>query len=193
MKKIIIITILLAFLSLIGCASTPKRMDNDKDLIADNGELTQQELSRAAKKIALSIKDNFTKHPNTDGVFVALLPTKNETTTEISTDFFDNNLVSELLKSDVFTVRTETRDQSLKEIQFSMSGLAEKPLSLGHMKSPNYFIRIDITEDMFKSGGDKIVEQVINAELIDVLSQIAVWSDKYTYRKDVGKKGGTSW
>ncbi|MBN1899153.1 MAG: penicillin-binding protein activator LpoB [Spirochaetes bacterium] len=190
---LILLTVVVALFALSSCASSPKRLDANKDIVADTGELTRWELEKAAVRLGQSIGAYFKKHPEKEGVFVALLPTKNETSEQIAVKVFDNNLVAELRKNDVFTIRTETRNQSLAEIEFSMSGLAEKPLSVGKMKSPNYFIKIDITEDMYRSSGDRIVEQVINVELINVLTQVVAWSDKKVYRKQAVSGGGTSW
>jgi len=190
-KKIffIIFTILIFF----SCASSPKRLDVEKDILADTGELTPIELERTAKRLGDSIAKYFKNNPNPDGIFVALLPTKNNTSEQISVDVFDNVLVQQLLKNGIYTVRTEDRSTALKEIEFSMSGLAEKPLSIGKMKSPNYFIKTDIDENMFRSKGDKIVEQVINIELREVTTQLVKWSDRVVYRKKAVSSGGLGW
>jgi PBP1b-binding outer membrane lipoprotein LpoB len=190
-KKIffIIFTILIFF----SCASSPKRLDVEKDILADTGELTPIELERTAKRLGDSIAQYFKNNPNPDGIFVALLPTKNNTSEQISVDVFDNVLVQQLLKNGIYTVRTEDRSTALKEIEFSMSGLAEKPLSIGKMKSPNYFIKTDIDENMFRSKGDKIVEQVINIELREVTTQLVKWSDRVVYRKKAVSSGGLGW
>lgn len=183
----------LFILLLAACSSTPKRLDVNKDLVADSGELTAVELEKSAVKVAKSISDYYAKNPQKDGLFVALLPTKNNTSEQIQVDVFDNTLVNELRKKNVFTVRTATRTQALSEIEFSMSGLAEKPLSLGKMKSPNFFIKTDINESMYKSSGDRIVEQVINTELIEVTTQIMAWSDRLVYRKKAVSGRGAGW
>ena len=193
MKKIIIFMALISLILFSGCSSSAKRLDMDEDMLADSGELTSAELENTAKKLAKSIVDYFKKHPVKEGVFVALLPTKNDTSEQIPTKVFDNTLVNELRKGEVFTVLTETRSQSLKEIEFSMTGLTEKPLSLGKMKSPNFFIKTDITESLFRHDGDKIVEQIINIELVKITTQVALWGDKVKYRKQAAGSGGVGW
>lgn len=188
------ITILISLsLIIVSCASSPKRMDLEKDVLADTGELTPVELERTAKKLGDSIANYFKINPNPDGIFVALLPTKNNTSEQISVDVFDNVLVNQLLKNGIYTVRTEDRSTALKEIEFSMTGLVDKPLSIGKMKSPNYFIKTDIDENMFRSKGDKIVEQVINIELREVTTQLVKWSDRIVYRKKAVSGGGLGW
>jgi len=194
MKKVIYFCfIAMSIVFFIGCASTAKRLDTEKDLVADTGELTSSELQKAAVLLAKKIVDYFKKHPSKDGIFVALLPTKNDTSDQLPVKDFDNTLVNELRKGDVFTILTETRKQSLKEIEFSMTGLTEKPLSVGKMKSPNFFIKTDITENMYRHKGDKIVEQVINIELVNVETQVAVWGDRIKYRKKAVSPGGLGW
>ena len=192
-KQFCIVLIILSILFFSTCASTPKRLDTEEDMMADSGELTSAELEKSARKLAVRIIDYFKKHPHKEGVFVALLPTKNDTSEQIPTKVFDNTLVNELRKGDVFTILTETRSQSIKEIEFSMSGLTEKPLSVGEMQSPNYFIKTDISESMSRHEGDKIVEQVINIELVKVTTSIAVWGDKVKYRKRAVSGGGVGW
>jgi hypothetical protein len=62
------------------------------------------------------------------------------------------------------------------------------------MKSPNFFIQTDINENIFKSGGDRIVEQILNFELRSVETQLVVFSDRIVYRKKPkNQKGGTTW
>ncbi len=176
-----------------SCSSTPKRLNFAEDIVADSGELTPYELEKSAKNLAKLIAGHFKKHPNKDGVFVALLPTKNNTSEVIPVKVFDNTLVTELRKKGIYTVRTESRKQSLKEIEFSMSGMTENELSIGKMKSPNYFIKTDIDENIYSYKGDKIVEQVINIELREVTTQLVRWSDSVKYRKKAVSSGGVGW
>ena len=192
-RNFISIIVLISFLFFTGCSSTPKRLDTEKDMMADSGELTSAELEKSAENLAKLIVEHFKTHPVKEGVFVALLPTKNDTSEQIPTKVFDNTLVNELRKGDVFTVLTETRKQALHEIEFSMTGFTEKPLSIGEMKSPNFFIKTDITESMFRHSGDKIIEQVINIELVEITTQVAVWGDKKEYRKRAAGGGGVGW
>lgn len=190
-EMISIFIILLIFFQ--SCSSVPRRLDTEKDLVADTGELTRYELEKAAKKLAKSIANYFKQNPNPDGIFVALLPTKNETSEQIATDVFDNVLVDELRKNGIYTVRRETRAEALKEIEFSMTGLTENRLSIGKMKSPNFFIKTEIDENIFRHRGDKIVEQIINIELREITTQIVKWSDRIVYRKKAIDTGGIGW
>ncbi|BDA77344.1 hypothetical protein LPTSP3_g02740 [Leptospira kobayashii] len=176
---------------ILGCSSGAKRLDNNTDYVADSGGLTSQELVRAAEKLADEIGVFFKENPQEAGVFVAHFPTRNDTSEQIQTELFDNAFVSKLIKNKVYTVRTKTREQSLNEIQFSLSGLTSNRLSIGKLKSPNYFVRADINENLFTADGEKIVEQSINIELVEVETTIAVWSEKVSYRKQAvrGNKG----
>ncbi len=180
-----------SILFILGCSSGAKRLDNNADYVADSGGLTSQELVRAAEKLADEIGVFFKENPQEAGVFVAHFPTRNDTSEQIQTELFDNAFVSKLIKNKVYTVRTKTREQSLNEIQFSLSGLTSNRLSIGKLKSPNYFVRADINENLFTADGEKIVEQSINIELVEVETTIAVWSEKVSYRKQAvrGNKG----
>ncbi|MCZ8342368.1 MAG: penicillin-binding protein activator LpoB [Leptospira sp.] len=181
MKQILISLFLVSFLA--QCSSGPKRLDNADDYVSDTGGLTSQELVKAADRLADEIGTYFKENPREEGVFVAHKPTRNDTSEQIQTELFDNAFVAKLIKNKVYTVRTKTREQSLNEIQFSLSGLTSNRLSIGKLKSPNFFVRCEINENMFTSKGEKIVEQSINIELVEVETTIAVWSEKVSYRK----------
>jgi len=177
-----------------SCSSSAKRLDLESDMVSDSGGLTSQELQISAEKLANEIGKYFKENPKDEGVFVVHYPTRNDTSEQIQTELFDNTFVSKLLKNKIFTVRANKREQALNEIQFSMSGMTQNRLSLGKLKSPNFFVRCDINENMFTAGGEKIVEQSINIELVEVETTIAVWSEKVSYRKKAvrGNKG-VSW
>lgn len=192
MKPIFVSCLLLV--SLIACSSSPKRLDNSDDYISDSGGLTSQELAKAAEKLADEIGVYFKENPREEGIFVAHYPTRNDTSEQIQTELFDNAFISRLIKNKVFTVKTKSREQSLNEISFSLSGMTSNKLSIGKLKSPNFFVRCDINENMFTSRGEKIVEQSINIELVEVETTIAVWSEKVSYRKlAVRGNKGVSW
>ena len=177
-----------------ACQTTTKRLDADSDMLADSGELTRHELEKAAQNLAAKVKDHYTKNPQPQGIFVALLPTKNDTSDQLPVSVYDSKLVSELLKAQIYTVRVEDRKQALSEIAFAQTGATETGLTAGKMKSPNYFIKTDITENLFKSGGDRIIEQTINFELRSVETQLVIFSETLTYRKKPrNQKGGVTW
>lgn len=180
------LTVLL-LITLTGCLSTPA---GEAGSAADTGILTRQEMESAARNMAGDIGLYFRNAG--DGtikdVFVALLGTRNETSQIIDTDLFDYALVEEMQKEGIFTVRTEDREAAIEEMKFNLSGLAEETLSLGNMKSPNYFIKTLITENFFHRDADRIIEQTIRVELRSVETQVVVWSDAITYTKKLARR-----
>ncbi len=190
-----VVVIFLFFLSeiFISCRSVTKRLDSNKDLIADTGELTRYELEKAAAKFAEQIVDYFQKNSKEEGVFIAFLPTKNETSESLSTKVFDNTIVQELIKNNIFTVRVNNRKSALKEFEFSQTGLTDGTISVGKLKSPNFFIYTQIDENIFRHDGNKIIEQIINLELTEVETLIVIWSDKVTYQKKVSSDLKITW
>ncbi len=191
-RSLATLPILISLLSF-SCSSSGERLDTDSDLVSDSGGLTRTEMEKAANQFGGKIGTYFKENPAPGGIFVAFLPTKNDTSEMIPTDFFDRQFVSTLLKNRVFTVRVDKREKSLKEIQFSQSGLTRNQLNPGNMTSPNFYVDCVIREDMFMSGGKRIVEQTIDVQLIDVETQIAVWSERAAYRKKAASRGGVGW
>lgn len=187
--------ILLAFsLVFVACSSTTKRLNASDDLTADSGELTRGELEKAAEKLSQKVKLHFDANKPAEGIFVAFLPTKNDTSDQLPVQVFDNRLVGNLLAAKIYTVRVEDRNKALSEIAFSQTGATANGISAGNMKSPNFFIQTDITENIFRSGGDRIVEQTLNFEMRSVETQLVVFSDRVVYRKKPrNQKGGLTW
>jgi len=194
MRTAILLLLLPGFLVLMGCSSTTKRLDASEDMTADSGELTRGELEKAAQALAQKVKQHFDAHRPADGIFVAFLPTKNETSEQLPVNVFDNRIVGDLLAAKIYTVRVEDRSKALSEIAFSQTGATANGISAGKMRSPNFFIQAEITENIFKSGGDRIVEQILNFELRSVETQLVVFSDRIVYRKKPrNQKGGVTW
>lgn len=193
-----IVTNLMVFslfvLTLSSCASNAKYLDLTSELVSDSGGLTSQELDKSAVRFGNEVGKYFQENPRPDGIFVAHLPTRNNTSEIIPVKDFDNRFVSTLIKNKIFTVRTETREQSLNEIHFSMTGMTSNQLSVGNMKSPNFFVKCDINENIFSSRGRRIVEQTINIELVEVETNIAIWNEKVAYRKQAARGNeGLDW
>lgn len=190
MNKNKIILNLLSLLLWVNC-NTPKPLDPNKPLMADSKELTRQELEMAAIKIGNDIVVNFKRNPNPNGVGVAILQTKNETSEQIPVNLFEETLVATLLKGKIFTIRTDKRIEQLKEIEWSQK--TGGSLSAANLKSPNYFIRTTISETQFRSNGDWYIEQILNLELQSIEGGEIAFSSKDVYRKKTDKGKTLSW
>jgi len=182
-----------ALLLLFSCKTTSKTLKEDTRLTADTGSLSRHEMEAAAEFFGQAIHNSFSQKGVIKDIFVALLPTKNDTTEQIPVAILDNALVQNLSKLGIFTVRTEDRKAALTELQFNLSGFAGNTLSAGNMTSPNYFIKMEITENMFRNNNDRIMEHTINAELRSVETQIVLWGDKKTYQKKLAKQNKVIW
>lgn len=194
MRTIPSLLIACAALAVGGCSSTTKRLDAGEDITADSGELTRTELDKAAQGLAVKVKAHFEANKPAEGIFVAFLPTKNDTSDQLPVNVFDNRIVGDLLAAKIYTVRVEDRSKALSEIAFSQTGATAAGISAGKMRSPNFFIQTEISENIFKSGGDRIVEQILNFELRSVETQLVVFSDRIVYRKKPrNQKGGVGW
>jgi hypothetical protein len=185
-KFILTISILFYF----GCSGA-KELDSQIKLLKDSGGLSQFELNKAGEKIGKDIIVHFKKNPNPNGVALAILLTKNDTSEQLSTDVFEEALVRILLLGKITTLRTDKRAEQLKEIKLGLQ--LGTGLSSANLKSPNYFIKTVISEEMFSSSGDKIVEQILNTELINVESLSVDFSNKETFRKQAVQGKGIGW
>ncbi len=173
--------------------SLPQKIDPSLDIVGNAGEITIQELHSSTVKFSAGISGYFSDNPSKNGVFIAFLSTKNETSEIIPTNIFDKGLTRELNKSSIYTVKVEKREEILSEFKFSRSGLTKNTLAMGQLRSPNFFIECVINEQSFKHGNKPIVEQVINIELIEVKTSLVVWSDSVSYRKKTLVSPTVSW
>jgi hypothetical protein len=189
MKKIIGLVTVLTFIS---CSSTPKKLDADKEIISDQGELTRQEMENTAKEMGVYIAHQIQNDLGAGKVYLAFLPTKNDTTEEIAVDLYDQSMVSTLISRKVNVLRVEDRTAALRELQFSQSGATENELEAGKMKSATHFIQTIILENVFSHKGDKIIEHTILTELRSVETQAVLFSKKKVFRKKVAR-GQISW
>ena len=171
--------------------NSAEHLDTNQPLSADSKELTRQELEMAAIKIGNEIILNFKQKPNPNGVAVAILQTKNETSEQIPVNLFEETLVATLLKGKIFTIRTDKRVEQLKEIEWSQK--VGGNLSAANLKSPNYYVRTTISETQFKSGGTWLIEQILNLELQSIESGEIAFSSKQVYRKKTDKGKTLSW
>lgn len=186
------IQIFLVFLSFFSCASTGYLTDREvAGKLADSGGLTRTELEKAAEKIAGKIIVNFQVSPPKSGTFVAILRTKNDTSEQIPTEVFENALVKSLMFGKIFTLRTDKREDQLKEIKISQ--MLGTDMDLTNLKSPNFFVRSSISENMFRSDGERIVEHTLNVELVEVASLMVAVSEKETYSKKTKSNKGVDW
>ncbi len=188
MKQYFSILIIFAFVS---CASGATKLDPMKEFLSDNGGLTQAELIKAAVKIGKDIIVHFKKNPNANGVALAILHTKNDTSDQISTEVFEDALVKTLLTGKITTLRTEKREDQLKEIKLSLQ--LGTGLSAANLKSPNYFVKTLISEEMITSSGDKIVKQMLNTELMNVETLAVEFSNNEVYQKKAVTNKGMGW
>ena len=160
-RYVVVIFLFFLFEVFISCRSVTKRLDSNKDLIADTGELTRYELEKAAVKFSKQIVDYFQKNSKEEGVFIAFLPTKNETSESLSTKVFDNTIVQELIKNNIFTVRVNNRESALKEFEFSQTGLTDGTISVGKLKSPNFLYILKLTKIFFAIVAIKLLNRLL--------------------------------
>lgn len=178
---------LLVSLFMFSCSSAPKKLDANKEIISDQGELTRQELENTAQSMAIQIAYHIKGNMNPAETYVAFLPTINDTTEEIAVDLYDQNMVQILLQKKIPVLKASDRHAALKELEFSQSGITENELEAGKMKSATHFIQTKILENVFNASGDKIIEHTILTELRDVQTTVVLFSKKKIYRKKVSR------
>ncbi|HNH09700.1 MAG TPA: penicillin-binding protein activator LpoB, partial [Leptospiraceae bacterium] len=120
------------------------------------------------------------------------LATRNDTSEQIPTEIFDSALVKTLMKNKIYTLKVDARQDQLKQIKWDQQmGIGQ--FNLGNLKSPNYFVKSRIDENMFRSDGQKVVEQSMNVEFIHLESLAVMVSEKETFSKKAKDNQGLGW
>lgn len=190
-KKTTSVILVLLIISFSGsCSSSAERMDSNEDIVSDSGTLTRQELETSAKKMSHAIGLYLEKARKGKKTYVALLDAKNDTSEILPLNAYDNQFMEELRRKDIPTVRIKKRQMAMQELSFAQSGMTSNTLNVGKMAVPNYFIETIISETVYYQSGDRIMEQTITVEMINVETQLAEWSDRIIYRKKAASKGG---
>ena len=189
-RNLLLIFILVSFL--FSC-SINVGSRNSRGSYSEGQGISRKQLKATSKQFATKISKYFNNNSHQDGVFVAMLPVKNDTTEDIPVGMLEFSLVNYLLDDKIYTVRTEDRKKALEEVEFNLSGLSDNEFSIGKMKTPNYFVQVNIQENYIRSGSRRLVEYSFLMELRSAETQLVVASDSESFKKKINNNGDVSW
>lgn len=186
-QKYLVSLLALVFLSLSCGSSVAYRKPADDEGSRQWGPREVRETSiRIVESMYRYLKDNNIK------AFIALKKIRNRTSEHIDTQMLADEIISALVKRKIRFIDISARDDSLKEIEFSQTGVTEDSLNAGALKSPNFFLTGTITENMRSVDGKNVQYLVVTFRLTDVETTEIKWQDQKKFLK-VSDQEKLSW
>lgn len=177
MKKILLICIVV-FSS--HCAST-QYVDSKKD--KGSRQWGAKEINETVEKMVASLYAEL-KNMNQD-TLIAVNKIRNRTTEHIDTTMIANEISTRLIKRGIPFIDKSQRSESIKEMEFGQSGLAdtEGAISPGKLKSPNFELTGDITDNVSYEGDNKKQFIIVTLKLIEVATTRVIWQERQEFMK----------
>ena len=189
MKKIIITLIsVFTLISLISCGGGGTQY---KDAAQDKGSITwgPKEIKSTVDKMVTSLyaylKDDWGK-----ATFIENRPIRNKTSEHIDTKMVTNEIVTNLIKKRIYFIDKDVREDTIKEIEMGLTGLIDpdSAVPLGELKSPNFYLYGDISENMRYVGGKQLQYLVVTLQLTQLRTGMVMWQDQKEFLKSTATK-----
>jgi len=172
-----------------NCAST-QYTDSKKD--TGSRQWGAKEINETVDTMVASLYGNL-KNKNQD-ILIGVNKIRNRTSEHIDTTMIANEISTKLIKRGIPFIDKSQRAESVKEIEFGQTGLAdsEGAISAGKLRSPNYELSGDITDNVVYDGNNKKQFIIVTLKLVDVATTAVVWQDRQEFMK-VSKEEKYGW
>ena len=182
MKKLICFLLIV----LASCKSYQQRSD-----IRSNSDLFGQEIYQVAGKITDSLK-TFIEQKGWKTSF-GILPIKNDTTEEFPTDLIRSIFIKKLNENEFTITEFEHRQEMLKELALSQSGIGNRQLSSTNIVIISHFLKINLLEHVSIKNGIKVLERFVQVQLLEVESGLILWTMDKSLTIQKKKSNKVSW
>lgn len=125
--------------------------------------------------------------------FLAVDRVSNRTSEHIDTRMLMNEITTALVKKEIVFVDRSKREQAIEEIEIGQSGLidSETAIPVGNLKSPNYILSGEITENLQYIKGKKVQYLVVTLQLTELSSGIVKWQEQQSFLKESSESSVT--
>lgn len=177
MKRFILVTIILM---LGNCAST-QYVDSKKD--KGGRQWGAKEVNETVDTMVASLYVRLKEMDQ--NILLAVNKIRNRTSEHIDTTMIANEISTRLIKRGIPFIDKSQRSESIKEIEFGQTGLAdtEGAISAGKLKSPNYELTGDVTDNVVFDGNNKKQFIIVTLKLVEVATTAVVWQERQEFMK----------
>lgn len=188
-KKSNIFQITLSIIFLVSCATT-RYMD-----IKDAGGSRYwgpKEIGITAKKMVGSLY-NYLKDSKSFA-YLDFTKIRNRTSEHIDTKLLANEISTNLIKKRIKFIDKNKRAMAMKEIELGQSGLIDEEgaIRAGNLKSPNFILSGDVSENLRYVSGKKVQYLVTTLRLTKLATSELVWQEQQKFLKST-KEDKLTW
>lgn len=170
---------LLAFL--ISACSSTQYVDSHKD--RGSRQWGAREINETVDTMVASLYSKL-KNMNQD-ILIAVNKIRNRTSEHIDTQMLGEEISTKLIKRGIPFIDKTQRSESVKEIEFGQTGLADSDsaISAGKLKSPNYELTGDVTDNVSYEGNNRKQFIIVTLRLVEVSTTTIVWQERREFLK----------
>ena len=179
MKSMFIISFFL--LLIVSCKSTTE-YQNVKSAQGSQ-EWGPKELNVTADKMVKSLYE-YLKSTGAKA-FLDVSKIRNRTSEHIDTRTLINALITNLTKKRIKFVDRNSRQDAIKEIEAGQTGIisADSAIPVGELKSPNYLLNGEITDNVRSIDGDRVQYLQVTLRLTQTATTQIVWQEQQEFLK----------
>ncbi len=181
MKNIRTAILLTVLFFLSGCQSTQYKDSKKASASVQWGPV---EINSTVEKMTASL---YAYLKGTDSAaFLAVDKVANRTSEHIDTRMLMNDITTNLVKRQIVFIDRSKRDSTMEEIEIAQTGLidSETAISVGNLKSPNYLLSGEVTENLQYNKGKKIQYLVVTIQLTELSTGIVKWQEQQRFLKE---------
>ena len=191
-KKLIFTPLMLCllFLSVVSCRSSTEYRNPRKERGTRNWG--PMEISVTVDKMVVSLYQYLKR--TGEPAYIELQKLRNRSSEHINTLLISNEISTDLIKKGISFVDRSQRKDIIKEMAKGKSGLidSDTAIPIGRLKSPNYKLYGNITDNVRYVDGRKHQYILVTLRLIQMESGVTVWQEVSKFLK-VSRNAKVKW
>jgi len=188
MKLKIILIIIVGFAMQCASGTQYRKVSSDEG----SGEWGPKEVQETVNTMVGALEVYLKQ--NEKAVFIQLNAIKNRTSEHIDTKMLADKIATSLVQRKIRFIDVSQRDAALKEIETGQTGIidSDSAVAAGQLKSPNFFITGDITDNQRHVDGKRIQYLVVTLKLVAVATTEVKWQNQKEFLKET-KEDNYTW
>src|SRR4030042_1932907 len=175
MKKVSLLIFAVSIIAT-GCAGTQYR-----DASKDKGSMDwgPREIKTTVNKMVASLYD-YLKNGWGQAALIKTQRIKNDTAEHIDTRMLADEIVTQLIQMRIEFIDDSYTKEAIDEMAKGMTGLIDPDSAIptGNLKSPNFFLFGNISENTRYADGDKVQHLFVHMKMKELKTGLIRWQDR---------------
>ncbi len=175
---------------ILQCGTTTKYLDASK--AEGSREWGPKEIKLTVDKMVAGLYQELKNKKQ--AAFLDVARIRNRTSEHIDTKLLANELTTSLIRRRIKFINRADRSAALKEIEMGQTGVidADAAISAGNLKSPNYLLSGDVTDNVRSVDGNRVQYLVVTLKLTRLSTTEIVWQEQQQFLKS-SKEDKITW